>query len=162
MKKVLLSLFLLTAANLAAQSTRVGNPQEWLESRAPLKVMLISAEWCAYCRETRSIFEQSDELQKIEKEGVAFFEFPEMWPDPFRFEEKAYQFHSSGPNLGRHAFVQEMLNQTESAGFPLFLIYDSRNQSYVTYSSMLSESDWISVLGAILNQRAVPDSVSNN
>lgn len=161
MKRVLFAI-LFHCPLLYAQPYPVGNPSQWMTNEARVKIMLVSAEWCGYCKETRNLFERSNALHPSDSSQIAYFEFPEKWSEAFSFQGETYTFFASGPNQGRHDFVENLMAQADARSFPLFLIWDSQKENYSLYSGMLSESDWTSVLGAILNQRASPDSVSSN
>lgn len=105
MKQLILLIFILNCGFVNAQSHSIGDPDDWAKSNARVKVMLISAEWCGYCRESPKLFEQSELLGSLSTEEFSYFGYPENWLENFRFQDRTFNYFASGPDQGRHSFV---------------------------------------------------------
>lgn len=108
-------------------------------------VVMLSADWCAICKSNKRALEKSSEVKKGTRGKFTFYELMENEEASINFGEKTFHYVPSGINVGRHEFLDLLLDPSESAGYPTFVILDQQGELVSKTSGFLSESDWVKI-----------------
>jgi thioredoxin-related protein len=129
-------------------------------SSIPLKVIMLSADWCNICAVNETKIERKRFLKDFDLSQVEFYKLSENHPSPIIFNDTVYHFEKTGINEGRHQLIDQLFKGA-TISYPTFLFLDQNNQLMESRSGFIDESEIESILYGILNQTDVPDSVKS-
>ncbi|MDX2360260.1 MAG: hypothetical protein QNK23_05615 [Crocinitomicaceae bacterium] len=160
MRLLIFIVIILASCSIRAQDfIEIQSMNNWDDTSNDYKVIFVSAEWCAICKSNKHLIESSSEIAEAAKDQFVFFELSEEHNAPILFKGEEYYYVQSAVASGRHQLIEHLLLEIE---YPSFILLSPDNEIIIRYSGFISESDWSTIFGAILNQTASPDSERNN
>ena len=160
MKCIILIAFALSALKINAQNViSIESINKWDDTSDKYKVIFINAEWCAICKSNLNLIESSSAIEEAALGEFVFFNLEEEYDSPIQFNGQQYQYVQTGMDTGRHQLIDSLLT---NVSYPSFVFLTRTNEIITTYSGFINESELPTILGAILNHIASPDSERNN
>ena len=158
---IILVSFFLTAACAMAQDENTTTPiaalADSLEAQAKPVLILLSTDWCRYCKMQKIQLERNRDFQAA-KNNFYFVEFNAETKDSILFNEKVYYFKNSGLSTGIHELAIELGNQKEGISYPLWIILDKDYKVLLRRSGLLAPGELKEIIEAL--SQSFPRSIS--
>jgi thioredoxin-related protein len=119
-----------------------------LNKQAKPILILLSTDWCRYCRMQKIQLEKNQDFQAA-KNNFYFVEFNAETKDSILFNEKIYYYKSSGLSTGIHELAIELGNQKEGISYPLWIILDKYYEVLLRQNGLLAGDDLKKIIEAL-------------
>ncbi len=121
-------------------------------------IILISTEWCRYCHMQKKQLLRSN-LPHLTNSQLYYIEFDAEQKHEVKFDNKLYQFKSSGLSTGIHELALALASTENGITYPTWVILDGNYKKLLTYSGVWTAKEINSVLEVFqpqTRQRAHP------
>lgn len=118
-------------------------------------LILITTDWCTYCRMQQAQLKKNREFQKAAA-YMYFSEFDAENSEAVVFNDTTYRFHSTGASTGSHELAFSLGSVNNRLAFPTWVLLNEHFEVIFKFPGIIRASD-LSVLLATVRQQSQPD-----
>lgn len=135
--KILLVMLLCAGPCLAQNGgVSVSEVDSLMNKQAKPLLILLSTDWCKYCRMQKNQLRKNKEFTK-RAAGFYYIEFDAESKESIKFHGRDYHFKPNGPSTGIHGLATA-LSGPEPIAFPTWVLLDKDYQVLFRYNGVLT------------------------
>ncbi len=145
---VTIIMLLFLSAQGQVKSIPIGRLADSMRSQPKPALILITAEWCTYCRMQKVQLQKNMDFQSASADFY-FSELDAETKDPIAFADTMYHFKNTGASTGRHDLAYVLGNQHNRLAFPTWVLVNENFEIVFKYPGVLKPSDLEVLIGAL-------------
>ena len=111
-------------------------------------LILISTDWCAYCRMQRAQLKKSGVLQRVAP-AVYFSEFDAETEDDVVFNDTTYRFIPTGVSTGSHELAFALGSIDSRLAFPTWVLLNENLEIVFQYPGVIKADELTALLKTV-------------